>query len=622
MPTKRSIFLLIFDVIAINLAYILAFNLRFDMNVPEVYMQTFLRNAWVLTLLKVGAFSVFRLYKVMWRYANLQDVYRFIITVAFGNILCYGYLNAIKSGLPRSSFAMALILDIVIMGAMRLVPLAYRQFKTSYKPKSDCKQVMIIGAGEAGILVFNELKRHPEILRIPVVFIDDDVSKQGKNINGIPVYGGKEKIEEAARRFKISEIIVALPSVSPEDRQEILMICEKTTAKMKIVPGYYQFINNKMDLKNLRDVQIEDLLGRDEVVLDQGQVKKFIVGKRVMVTGGGGSIGSELCRQIAKFDPEELFLLDIYENNAYDIQNELKRVYPTLNLKVLIESVRDAERIDQVFRQYKPEIVFHAAAHKHVPLMEDSAQSAIKNNVFGTYNVASACDVHQVEKMVLISTDKAVNPTNVMGATKRVCEMIVQTFDERSKTEFVAVRFGNVLGSNGSVIPLFKRQIANGGPVTVTHKDITRYFMTIPEASQLVLQAGSMANGGEIFILDMGDEVKIYDLAERLIRLSGHTPGGDMEIKVTGLRPGEKLYEELLLNKETSVVTAHKKIHVEIPEEKALIDLDKHLKKLDEVSHQEDIETIRKALEEVVPTYHPYIPGRNGPKAGSDERVS
>lgn len=398
---------------------------------------------------------------------------------------------------------------------------------------------MIIGAGDAAALVIREFRNHVQLRSEPVAIIDDNKNKHGKIINGVKVVGGREDILEAAEKYNVDEIVIAIPSASRKDISDIIEICKQTRCKLKILPGYYELIDGKVSIKKIRDVDISDVLGREEIKTDLGQISSYIANKSVMVTGGGGSIGSELCRQIAAYGPKELIIFDIYENSAYDIQNELKRTYSNLNLKVLIGSIRDKDRLEEILKEEKPDVIFHAAAHKHVPLMEDSPKEAIKNNIFGTLNLAQLSDKYGVEKFVMISTDKAVNPTNIMGATKRVCEMIIQSLNANSSTEYVAVRFGNVLGSNGSVIPLFKKQIEEGGPVTVTHEDIIRYFMTIPEAVQLVIQAGAMANGGEIFILDMGEPVKIMDLAKDLIRLSGFEPDVDIPIKVTGLRPGK-----------------------------------------------------------------------------------
>ena len=451
-------------------------------------------------------------------------------------------------------------------------------------------------------MIIKELKSSRYLNQRVVCVIDDNPSKKGKYIHGIRIIGGRDMIQQAAKKYDAEEIILAIPSASTKDTRDILRICNLTECKLKILPGMYQLINDEVGVSNLREVSIEDLLGRDTINIDLESVGQYVSNKRILVTGGGGSIGSELCRQIASHQPKQLIIVDIYENNAYEIQQELIRKYPQLNLVVLIASVRNTERIDAIFEKYRPNIVYHAAAHKHVPLMEVSPNEAIKNNVFGTYRTAQAADKYGAEKFVLISTDKAVNPTNVMGASKRMCEMVIQMMNRQSKTNFVAVRFGNVLGSNGSVIPLFKKQIAEGGPVTVTDPNIIRYFMTIPEAVSLVLQAGAYARGGEIFVLDMGEPVKIVDLATNLIKLSGYKPGEDIEIKFTGLRPGEKMYEELLMSEEGLKKTANKMIYIGKPIE---FDDDVFKKQLDKIYKDayDETDNIREDIKEIVPTY-------------------
>ena len=479
-----------------------------------------------------------------------------------------------------------------------------RAYKYAELEKSrDVKNVLIIGAGSGGALVSSEYKKFPHLGKKVVGFIDDDKQKLGTYVNGIKVYGNRNDIVSVVKDRNVDEIIIAIASIKEGVLKGIIEKCKESKAQVKIMPGVAEMIDGKFSINKIRDVDVEDLLGRESIKLDYDGISDYIKEKTVLVTGGGGSIGSELCRQISKFNPKELIIFDIYENNAYEIQNELKRNYPNLNLTTLIGSVRDKDRLEEVYYTYNPEVVFHAAAHKHVPLMEDSPAEAIKNNVVGTFNVASLASDYNVERFVLISTDKAVNPTNVMGATKRMCEMIIQSLDKVSRTVFVAVRFGNVLGSNGSVVPLFKKQITNGGPVTLTHKDITRYFMTIPEASQLVLQAGAYAKGGEIFVLDMGDPVKIYDLAENLIKLSGFEPHKDIAIEVTGLRPGEKLYEELLMNEEGLTETNHKKIFIGKPGDFDLGDVRDKIDELLRVAISGNEVVLRERLKEFVPTY-------------------
>ena len=484
--------------------------------------------------------------------------------------------------------------------------MAVRILKKHGTTKSN-KRLLIVGAGEAGQIVANDINVNANLNYNLIGFADDDPQKTGQNINGVPVLGRIDDIISICEEKNITHILYAIPSADEETQKGILNICNKTECKVKIVPSLDQIIStqSKNFSKRIRDVQIEDLLPRSPIVLDNGALNEELSGKVVMVTGGGGSIGSELCKQIAVFSPSLLIIVDIYENNAYDLTNELNYLYPELNTKTLIASVRDKDRMDSICKQYKPQVIFHAAAHKHVPLMEDSPCEAIKNNVFGTLNMVECASENNIPKFVMISTDKAVNPTNVMGATKRLCEIIVQAHQKKSNTNFVAVRFGNVLGSNGSVIPLFKRQIARGGPVTLTHKEITRFFMTIPEAAQLVLQASLYAKGGEIFVLDMGQPVKIYDLAVNMIKLSGFTPMEDIDIQITGLRPGEKLYEELLMSEEGLGQTAHNKIFIGKPSFAELDELKPKLEALYNAAHEENESKTRELLMDLVPTFKP-----------------
>ncbi len=469
--------------------------------------------------------------------------------------------------------------------------------------------LLIVGAGSAGRMIYEQTFVSKSFNYNVVGYIDDDEEKNGNRINGVKVLGKRKDIIKVCEKYKVTNIIIAIPSMEASELQKLVTLCSETNSKVQVLPAYDELfaenVSRETVVNAVRDVNIEDLLERDSIVLDNKQLSEIITDKTVLVTGGGGSIGSELCRQIAKFSPKKLVILDIYENNAYDIQNELKRAYPSLSLDVVIASVRDYEKLEIIFETYKPDMVYHAAAYKHVPLMEFSPDEAIKNNVFGTFNVAKCADKFKVNTFTLISTDKAVNPTNVMGATKRICEMIVQSFETVSETEFVAVRFGNVLGSNGSVIPLFKKQIANGGPVTVTHKDITRFFMTIPEAAQLVLQASAFADGGEIFVLDMGKPVKIYHLAQKLIRLSGYEPDVDIKIEVTGLRPGEKLYEELLMDEEGLKNTQNAKIFIGKPIFTDFEELKLDLKKLEEAINNPDKMAVKRIISQIVDTYKP-----------------
>lgn len=567
------ILLVIWDVICINGCSFLALFMRYDMNWDKFinshtvrageYVQTLTDIMVVNTILTLIIFMVFHLYSSMWRFAGMSEVLNIALATGISGVMHLVLIKGVLNRpMPRTYFVIYVLLLFIVTVVIRF---SYRLCRQLYKANSHgshMRNTLIIGAGEAGNMVINELKLSVNLDSHICGIIDDEKAKQGTYIQGIRVLGGRDQILPAVQKYKVNEIIVAMPSVSKKKVKNILEICQKTNAELKIVPGMYQFVNGEAQVEKIRPVQIEDLLGREPVRIDLDAVINYVKNKVVLVTGGGGSIGSELCRQVAANHPKMLIIFDIYENNAYEIQQELKREYPSLHLEVLIGSVRNTSRIDKVFEDYRPDIVYHAAAHKHVPLMEDSPNEAIKNNVFGTYKTALAADKYGAEKFVLISTDKAVNPTNIMGASKRVCEMIIQELNKRSATDFVAVRFGNVLGSNGSVIPLFRRQIKHGGPVTVTHPDIIRYFMTIPEAVSLVLEAGAYAKNGQIFVLNMGDPVRIADLAKNMIRLSGYEPEKEIKIKYIGLRPGEKLYEELLMNEEGMQTTENSRIFI------------------------------------------------------------
>lgn len=568
----KKLLLLLSDVLIIFLSYILSDMLLREFSVPLVNKGTFSFYGVVMPLLYVVVFYLFGLYQSIWTVAGFYDYQNVVIA----NILAGFVVNLVNFTILNHAISYSVIMMatlIILMGslAIRMYFRIYRRmvmqrFPHKKEENPGIKKVLIIGAGQAAAMIIKEIRNHPELLMEIVGLVDDSEFKQKSRIAGFRVLGKTARIPEFVEQLKVDEILFAIPSLPHDERRRVLNIAKTTSARLKTLPGVYEMVDKGINISSIRDVEISDLLGRKEIKLNNDKISEYIQGKVVMVTGGGGSIGSELCRQIAALRPTKLIILDIYENNAYAIENELKRRYPKLNLLTLIASVRDQKKIDKIFKQERPQTVFHAAAHKHVPLMETSPEEAIKNNVFGTLNVATAARNFNTEKFILISTDKAVNPTNIMGASKRLCEMIVQTMDaDYEDTDFVAVRFGNVLGSNGSVIPLFKEQIKNGGPVTLTHRDIVRYFMTIPEAVQLVLQAGSYAQGGEIFVLDMGDPVKIYDLAENLIKLSGYEPHKDIEIKVTGLRPGEKLYEELLMAEEGLEKTPNELIHVGRP---------------------------------------------------------
>ena len=547
---------------------------------------------------------VLRVYFIMWHYAGTAAAIRLLGTCAV-----YGVYVVIVSVLVENARIEWAIINagcflVFTSGLRYAIKLIYGIINHNKinVAKVNRKRVMVIGAGSAGNVLINEMNVSERTQRLPVCVIDDDKNKIGRYVGGVKVVGDTSKIVHFVEKYQVEEIIIAMPSVNKATINKIVEECQKTKKTVKILPGIYQFANGQIDVSNVKPVSISDLLGREQIKVNLNEIMGYIEGKIVMVTGGGGSIGSELCRQIAEHNPQELIILDIYENNAYDIQQELVRKLPNLKLTVLIASVRDESKIDKVFAKYKPQIVFHAAAHKHVPLMETSPNEAVKNNVGGTYNVANIAGKYGVERFILISTDKAVNPTNIMGATKRICEMIIQTMDKKYDTDFVAVRFGNVLGSNGSVIPLFKKQIEEGGPITVTHKDIVRYFMTIPEAVSLVLQAGAYAKGGEIFVLDMGEQVKIYDLAVKMIKLSGFEPFKDIDIKITGLRPGEKLYEERLMGEEGLSKTENKKISIGKPLE---IDAEMLYSKIEEllVEAKKETDKMKELVHELVPTY-------------------
>ncbi|MCI8940378.1 MAG: polysaccharide biosynthesis protein [Dorea sp.] len=601
------IFLVLLDVIFINCSSFMALWLRFNMNfteIPPEYAESIRELVLVNTVITVVIFALFRLYNSLWRFASIKELVYIMgacmLSVLFNMMAFYLTYRPIY----RSYFilypASLFLLTCFSRFSYRLIRLLYR----ANAHGGHMRHTMIIGAGEACNVVMKELELSLALDAKICCIIDDNPRKHGTYIHGVKVVGGRETIVRNAHRYGITEIIVAIPSAGRKEQQDICRICQEVpNCELKVLPGIYQFVNGEAAVSRMRHVEIEDLLGREPIEIITEKIGRYVSDKVVLVTGGGGSIGSELCRQIAANGVRQLIIFDIYENNAYDIQQELKSKYPNLNLVVLIGSVRNGRKLNHVFAKYRPDIVYHAAAHKHVPLMEDSPNEAIKNNVFGTYKVALAADRFGVKKFVLISTDKAVNPTNIMGASKRICEMVIQTFANHSKTEYVAVRFGNVLGSNGSVIPLFRKQIESGGPVLVTHPDIIRYFMTIPEAVSLVLQAGASAKGGEIFVLDMGQPVKILDLAKNLIELSGYTPGKDIEIKYTGLRPGEKLYEELLMNEEGLQGTENELIHIGKP---IAFDEDEFLKELEKLykAAYAETEDMKMIVNKIVPTYN------------------
>lgn len=613
MKNRYLVFItsVLFDLFAAAVSIFISFKL---IGVPEVPKggNIFVFSLLIWPTLMVLSFYIFKTYSVLWRFSRISDLLRLFVgmVVALGALfICQMavYGKAISAPAMLLTFFITFFLTVVFRLCMKDIIMRVSSREADEKTSADKLEgnIMIIGAGCAASMIINELRDNKVNSCKFKCAIDDDPAKKNTYILGIKVYGDRNSIIEAAEKFQIDTILFAIPSCDNKEKGEILNICKETGCELKIVPSIYQMMNSgeKGISKKIRKVQIEDLLGREPISLDINRIIDYVAGRTVLVTGGGGTIGSELCRQIAEHDPKRLVIFDIYENNAYDIQNELRRKYPELDLVTLIGSVRDSKRLESVFKTYRPDIVYHAAAHKHVPLMEDSPNEAIKNNVFGTLKTAQCADKYGAKKFVLISTDKAVNPTNIMGASKRMCEMIIQSYNKRSETEFVAVRFGNVLGSNGSVIPLFKKQIEAGGPVTVTDPDIIRYFMTIPEAVTLVLQAGASAKGGEIFVLDMGKPVKILTLAENLIRLSGFTPHKDIKIEFIGLRPGEKLYEEMLMAEEGLKETENKLIHIGQPIE---FDENEFFAALDNLrkAMYDDSVDMRAIVSGIVPTYH------------------
>ena len=600
----RRIILILLDSLCIALSGYGALLLRFNGPVPDQYLENL--TVMLLPMVACGlvVFFYLKLYHSLWQFASIIELKNIVLATLADSIINVCLLELTGKNMPRSCYFIYFMLLTMFLGGSRFTYrlLRLKRSRIYVKERKGLEKVMIVGAGLAGEKVYREIISAQEVYKQVMCFIDDDRSKQGRNVHGTIIYGGRDKIIEAAEKFEIEEILVAIPSADKKELAEILNICKETKCRIKRLPGIYQLLNGDIHISDFKEVEVQDLLGRDPIEVNLEDIMGYVTDKVIMVTGGGGSIGSELCRQIAANKPKQLIIVDIYENNAYDIQLELKKNYPDLDLEVMIASVRNTKRMESLFERFHPEIVYHAAAHKHVPLMEDSPNEAVKNNVFGTLNTARVADRYGTKRFILISTDKAVNPTNVMGATKRICEMIVQSFNKRSKTEFVAVRFGNVLGSNGSVIPLFKKQIQAGGPVTVTHPDIIRYFMTIPEAVSLVLQAGAYAKGGEIFILDMGKPVKIADMAKNLIKLSGHEPDVDIKIEYTGLRPGEKLYEELLMKEEGLQETPNNLIHIGKPIE---MDEESFFERLIELKEEvyEEVEDIRPFIQELVPTY-------------------
>lgn len=609
IPVTRIALLVLADMISIMLSSVLSLYVRYEfsfMDVQKEFWEAILEAYLINVVITLIIFYIFRLYNSVWRYASDTELVNIIIAVVICAAMQPVIFWILNTHVPRSYPFFYAFFMMMFTGGVRFSYRIMRMLQNRRlnriggKSRINC---MIVGAGAAGNAILKEIETSNYLSMHVVCAIDDHPGCHGKYLRGVPIVGGREKIQESVDKYGVDEIIIAIPSASRATLKPILEICKETGCRMRILPGMYQIINGEVNVSKLREVQIEDLLGRDPIQVNVDEIIGYVSGKTVLVTGGGGSIGSELCRQIAQHNPKRLIIFDIYENGVYEVQQELKQKYPHLNMEVLIGSVRNTARVEEVFKLYRPDIVYHAAAHKHVPLMEVSPHEAIKNNVFGTLKVARAADEYGVRRFVLISTDKAVNPTNIMGASKRICEMIIQDMNRKSKTEYVAVRFGNVLGSNGSVVPLFKKQIEAGGPVTVTHPDIIRYFMTIPEAVSLVLQAGAYAKGGEIFVLDMGEPMKIDDLARNLIKLSGYRVDDEIKIEYTGLRPGEKMYEELLMNEEGLTETANKMIYIgkpiEIDDEK----FEQQLEQLRDASKDEESD-IRAEVAKIVPTYH------------------
>ena len=597
----RIIILIIIDAAVVTFSSIAPLALRFGIFTMDVYYLTpALKCLPIDIVIAIAVLAVFKLYNRVWTYAGIDEMIATFKASLVIEALYVVYRLLLSVDMPRSFYVFNWVFLFILLAGARLSIRLFKQFRKKYRKTGEKRNVMIVGAGSAASLLIKELEYGPGASRI-VCIIDDNPAKKGKYIHGFPIVGGRSDIPHMADKYDVDEIIIAIPSAPPTVTRDILSICQETNAKLKILPAISSSLTESLS-RTVREVNYEDLLGRDAVVIENPELAEFVAGRTIMVTGGGGTIGSELCRQIIANKPAKLLVVDIYENGAYELQMELAQYYPEADIEVLIASVRDYDRLEDIFKRYRPDVVYHAAAHKHVPLMEFSPNEAVKNNCKGTLNMVRLADKYEVKRFVLISTDKAVRPTNVMGATKRICEMIVQTYSRMSDTEFVAVRFGNVLGSNGSVIPLFLKQIAAGGPVTLTHKEITRFFMTVSEAVSLVLQAGLLAKGGEIFVLDMGQPVKIYDLAVNLIKMKGYVPGRDIKIEIVGLRPGEKLYEELLMAEEGLESTPNDLIFIGQPID---IDREEFLEKLDKLIAiaQTNSDDIKHEIEKICDTY-------------------
>jgi len=594
---KRKI-LLILDLVLINLALLISFMIRFEGMISS-YID--IRYFYIISIVSLIVLNFSNLYKTIWKYASISELLTIIKTSLVLNILFLITIYFVNLAIPRSVILINFMTIIILMGGLRFTLRIIKEYLIRRNTSKTNKRVkaLIVGAGDAGEIIVREMNKHHELDIEIIGLIDDDPAKQNLKIHGYPVLGTTKDIPKLIKKYDIYEVIIAIPSADGSTIRKIYELSNQKSVRVKIVPGVFEILNGDVDLIQIRDVKVNDLLKREPVDLKAEKITEYITEKTVLVTGGSGSIGSELCRQIAQFNPKQLIILDINENSIYFIKLELENKYPNLNFETIVGSIRDQDKLEQVFKHYQPDVVFHAAAHKHVPLMEDSPEEAVKNNILGTKKLVEKADKFMVKRFVFISTDKAVNPTNVMGASKRVAEMIIQHFNSKSKTKFMAVRFGNVLGSKGSVIPIFKKQIENGGPITVTHAEIKRYFMTIPEAAQLVIQAGTLGNGGEVFVLDMGKPVKIIDLAEDLIRLSGLKPYEDIDINIIGLRPGEKLYEEILVKNEKSIPTKHERIFIndlEIVESKKLINKVEMLKEAAAKGDRNQIITILVSL--------------------------
>ena len=599
---RRKPALIIIDIILLNLALFISFILRFNGDVFN-----YLDFTYFMLISSIGLIILLfsNLYNRIWQYASIGELLTIFKVSALINLLLVFYIYISRSSFPRSVILINFMTEIFMLGALRFGLRLLKDYSINNNLLVPRTRVLIIGAGDAGEIIIREMNKHPELGKKIIGLIDDDLGKANLEMHGLKVLGNRYDIPKVIEKYAVDEVIIAMPSARGKDIKEIYNLSIQNDVRVKIVPGVYELINGNVNLSQIREVKVEDLLGREQVKLDIKKIARDVEGRTVMVTGAGGSIGSELCRQIARFKPWRLLMLDNYENSLYYLDLELKKGFPDIEIIPIISCVRDKERLDNLFASYRPDLVFHAAAHKHVPLMEYNPGEAVKNNIFGTRNLLEVADRYKVDKFVLISTDKAVNPTNVMGATKRVAEMLVQAMNEKSQTRYMAVRFGNVLGSNGSVIPLFKKQIATGGPVTVTHEEVTRYFMTIPEAVQLVIQAAALGRGGEVFVLDMGEPVKIIDLAKDLIKLSGLKLGEDIDIEITGLRPGEKLYEELLHDTENSIRTEHERIYITRLEEIDPAALATALEDLWEESCQDNAIAIIRLLMDLVETYKP-----------------